>query len=721
MSILLCERDGGGGFGFGVFPHRRPWHSCTPLVPPQVDGQAVPLHQRTEHPTAFGPTLPLTPGGPIDVSEDGPYCDLLPDPELDRGPDGGASSEAPPSPAPGDGEGAAPAPATGPPGVGLDYRLTLGGGGRYRGAPDPAFPGDYRALRVGGYLWPMDDGLDQGYCRDEGPAAHHAAVEAPECCWRRRPLPPALLYFDGRRARAHTSALMTAPPSPAPRPGTGHSAGEGPGAAARPPSEPLVFDATRCAMEFWVRPPSAPAAAAVAVPAPDVHYPLAGDTVDAGPGARHGVLLAAPATEPGPRGPALRLNGADQWVQLPPSATLLPPGLPGVTAAVWFRTTAGARTPDNALGARLLTLHASDQGAEFRTGLSLGLYGDGHSVMAQYLPEGGPLGTLSHGCGYADGQWHMAAVVYDGRRARLTLYYDGAPVQARRVGALAPLGSNFGALGGFCSSTAWQRDADDFAEFGLFKGALQDARLYHSALSAAQVRALSLRPRTMCVAELLGVGSCAQLSVTLHGGLATHAADWAYAEGAVLFAVQDAAGRRLQARTLQFPFDGQWHYVKWAVQSARRNAMAVWVDHRPVLLQYGLCEAPGAGLGAFHAALHVGASMRDPPARHFFRGHLRHLRLRGAAAAAGPEAPNARAASPEADAELAEVAFFALTDGFGAAAAEEQHGNGLRLYCTRWRHEPVSGGRPSSAAPTAALTHSRPPQAPHGQSNGPSM
>ncbi len=191
------------------------------------------------------------------------------------------------------------------------------------------------------------------------------------------------------------------------------------------------------------------------------HYKLDGDVTDSSASENHAVEIGGPDYLPGKIGQAINLNGTNQSADASD-----PPGLAGPgpkSIAVWFNQTTKVS----------------------KSLLSFGGFGDG--ILFELLAHNGAGVVVGHFYGsdfdtigvaapsYHAGQWHHAALTYDGTTVRV--YLDGEFAGAKDL-ALDTADSDILNIGG--------------GYFNFFNGLLDDAGLWNRELSPAEVQAIYL-------------------------------------------------------------------------------------------------------------------------------------------------------------------------------------------------------------------------------------
>lgn len=174
----------------------------------------------------------------------------------------------------------------------------------------------------------------------------------------------------------------------------------------------------------------------------------------------------------GQGGKAVYLNGRSESVKLPD--TPVHEGMDQLTLSTWFLP----EKVDDHVGH---TFYRKEKGNENRQMFKIGEHG---SVIAFGLTLGGQWGSFEAKVtpeALMDGRWHLATATYDGSAKRV--YLDGELIgQTERSGRISDakqeesLGPTFTFIGSSCGK----------GEF--FKGALDDLRMYDTALTTRQIR-----------------------------------------------------------------------------------------------------------------------------------------------------------------------------------------------------------------------------------------
>lgn len=167
-----------------------------------------------------------------------------------------------------------------------------------------------------------------------------------------------------------------------------------------------------------------------------------------------------------PRGWALRFDGADDIVTYAKVDSMNLAG--DITLAVWVKTDAGAAPNTNRV-----IIGDSGSGVQRNFNLRISSY---NTIMFEWA-DGTRNAYLQADDGYLDGAWRHLAVVADSRAMRATMYVDGVPVASTHMPLPISPAPTPGRFSGYWS-------------YGCLEGELDDIRLYHRALSAAEVRAL---------------------------------------------------------------------------------------------------------------------------------------------------------------------------------------------------------------------------------------
>lgn len=222
-----------------------------------------------------------------------------------------------------------------------------------------------------------------------------------------------------------------------------------------------------------------PPVAAVPIPAPVLHYDFSGRADghfvrDSGGMHNDGRILGAPefVDGVGKKGRALRLDGCDECIRVPRSASLEPDA---VTVAVWIRTRAGtnAEEPGAIVFKRNTSYHDNED-------YCLELFPD-HTLHANFSsPRGGHRFAISS-VALAPDLWHHAAMVLGPQGA--WLYVDGVPVGGNAVPCTLDHCAGADLLIGFRDHAALP-----LSRYGEFD--LADVRIWPEALDGNQIAAL---------------------------------------------------------------------------------------------------------------------------------------------------------------------------------------------------------------------------------------
>ncbi|MCH8294158.1 MAG: LamG domain-containing protein [Candidatus Poribacteria bacterium] len=137
------------------------------------------------------------------------------------------------------------------------------------------------------------------------------------------------------------------------------------------------------------------------------------------------------------------------------------------TWELWFKTN------DTAQSANLATLHGT---------MILSLSGGKPRAQIWTNPGGALWNTLDSNVSIKSGQWHHVAATWTQKAAELLIYVDGDKkaalpakgVKSFKAGRQLAIGGN---------------DQDRYAGTGLFKGVIDDVRIYNRALTADEVKA----------------------------------------------------------------------------------------------------------------------------------------------------------------------------------------------------------------------------------------
>lgn len=196
---------------------------------------------------------------------------------------------------------------------------------------------------------------------------------------------------------------------------------------------------------------------------PEAFYAFGGDLFDHSGNGNNGLAFGVPTFVPGRLGPALALDGAHDYVQLPPSVG----NSSSFTFAAWVNWAGGAnwqRIFDLGDGTnRYLALTPKSSGNTLRFTIRNG--GTTRQIDAPALSVGG---------------WRHVAVTTSGSTGRL--YVDGVMVAENSDLVLRP--SDVGVRMNYLGKSQFSADP-------LFNGRLEDVRFLSRALSAAEIGALA--------------------------------------------------------------------------------------------------------------------------------------------------------------------------------------------------------------------------------------
>ncbi|GAA5483103.1 LamG-like jellyroll fold domain-containing protein [Haloferula sargassicola] len=201
------------------------------------------------------------------------------------------------------------------------------------------------------------------------------------------------------------------------------------------------------------------------------HYEFSGTTADSA-GSRHGSATGGPGYSGGIFGQAIDFDGTDDFVSLPSG---LLNGLSDITLSARFRWDGGGnwqRVFDFGTGSYFFLTPSN--GSVMRFGITTDNYWNEQGLTAPPAPVG---------------EWTQVTVTLIGNTG--TLYVNGAAVATQSItidpSDIAPTLNYLG--------------KSQFAGDAYFNGAIDDFRLYHRGLSAAEVAALAIPPAATVVAE----------------------------------------------------------------------------------------------------------------------------------------------------------------------------------------------------------------------------
>ncbi len=204
------------------------------------------------------------------------------------------------------------------------------------------------------------------------------------------------------------------------------------------------------------------------------HYPFDGDASDS-LGQNHGTLMGTPFFVPGSIGQALQLDGAATYVAID-NLFYDSNGFTEVSVATWISTTEA----DSQI---IATFDRNEYWRIEINGEGAGPGQVGWDVMTD-------AGQLDHGSRSRvdDGEWHHIAGVFDNGTS--TIYVDGSPEPSVTRGSTLGSGNvRYGFVG--VNSEADVFDGDKTGN--TYIGNIDDLRIYHRALSAAEIAGLAGR------------------------------------------------------------------------------------------------------------------------------------------------------------------------------------------------------------------------------------
>jgi hypothetical protein len=188
-------------------------------------------------------------------------------------------------------------------------------------------------------------------------------------------------------------------------------------------------------------------------------------------GANNGTLVDGVTFATGEVGDAFDFNGTSQYVDVPDSASINPTG--SITVEAWINPSAFATS--SAVGAPIIK--KAGEGTEQQDGYAFQMGNTGGVYFYVYLSGG--VGWVGVGPASVPlSEWSHIAGVYDG--AHLSIYLNGVlvgtPVSAS--GAIMSSGNDL-QIGHDPSNPSWY-----------FGGLIDEASIYNTALSAAQIQAI---------------------------------------------------------------------------------------------------------------------------------------------------------------------------------------------------------------------------------------
>jgi uncharacterized protein (TIGR03437 family) len=199
----------------------------------------------------------------------------------------------------------------------------------------------------------------------------------------------------------------------------------------------------------------------------------AGSTVtDSSGNGNAGTISGGVTRVPGMFGGALSFDGSTGFITGSSPGTDFPTGSAARTITAWINIT-NAQTVDNAL------LHyGSYGGAPPAINFHLFITGTGSDAA---VGNGYGFGVVQGTASVADGQWHNVAGVYEGPGTNIArIYVDGVEQSSATLTDVPDTGV----------ATPW-RIGNFLAGGGLYRGLMDDVRIYDRALSATDLQALS--------------------------------------------------------------------------------------------------------------------------------------------------------------------------------------------------------------------------------------
>ena len=186
-------------------------------------------------------------------------------------------------------------------------------------------------------------------------------------------------------------------------------------------------------------------------------------------GGNNGTFQGVESFAAGKVGQAFNFNGTNQYVQIPNSANLNPTG--GVSAEAWIYP----RVPFNSVSSPIIK--KAGEGSVQADGYSLEVSGSNGVIFTVYV-AGGQGWAASPIAPVPTNAWSHVAGVYDG--TNLSIYLNGAPVgtPTSAPGQVVPSGNSL------------QIGHDPSNPSRYFNGLIDEAGVYSTALSAAQVLAI---------------------------------------------------------------------------------------------------------------------------------------------------------------------------------------------------------------------------------------
>ena len=195
-------------------------------------------------------------------------------------------------------------------------------------------------------------------------------------------------------------------------------------------------------------------------------------------------------------GNGLRFDGVDDWAPIADSS-LWDFGTGNFSISCWVRLDTNPLTSDGLVG-------AIEGGDGSNNGWTLHLQLDSSDISGRfyYLSGGTGLHVTTSPIFTADSKFHHVVAVRDGDS--ITVYADGVAGTATTGVASTSINSTSNNEGITLGSLYAPSEADNNADNNLLNGSLSDVRIYHGALSSADVSVLYNKPNTVLPGNVSG-------------------------------------------------------------------------------------------------------------------------------------------------------------------------------------------------------------------------
>lgn len=233
------------------------------------------------------------------------------------------------------------------------------------------------------------------------------------------------------------------------------------------------------------------------------HYPFSGNANDA-TGNNNGTLQSAPALTTdrfGISNKAYSFNGSSQYISTSNAYT----NPTDFTISIWFKTA-------STTGGRLIGFGREQTGSSGQYDRHIYMNNAGQIYFGIYS---GTVKTASSVASYNDNNWHLATATLSATTG-MVLYIDGAQVGANPAVAAENYAGYWKI--GYDNLSGWTSQPSSF----YFNGALDDALIYHSALTPAEAATLYASPDGAGNSGPVCIGTTINLSATTLPG-ATYA------------------------------------------------------------------------------------------------------------------------------------------------------------------------------------------------------